>query len=102
MRITWDKVKSFITLEKVILLGILLVIWILFSLPTVFFYISNEENGTGWTGSIDGFLQLHKHICNTGIQNSTEPEVCSSQSGNHVGLPATYMFVEYGSEFCMI
>ena len=89
MRITWDKVRKFITLEKVVLLGVLLVIWILFSLPTVFFYISNEENGTGWAGSINEFLQAHKHICDTEIQNSTEAEVCSSQSANHVGLPAT-------------
>ena len=91
MKISWDKVRKFITLENIILTITILVIWILFSLPVIFFYISNDEIGTGWIVNINEFVELLDQACinnisnNTGEYPTTEPaEGCSRQSGKKV------------------
>ena len=93
MKITWDKVRKFLTLENIILAIVILVIWTLFTLPVIFFYISNDESGTGWIVNINEFVKLLDQACinnisnNTGEFHTTEPvivESCSRQSRKQV------------------
>ena len=93
MKITWDKVRKFLTVENLILAVIILVIWTLFTLPVIFFYISNDESGTGWIVNINEFVKHLDQACSNNISNNTgeypttEPvtvEGCSRQSGKQV------------------
>ena len=87
MKLSLAKVKKSITFENNFLLVVILVIWILFSLPAFFFYISNEESGTGWIVNINKFVQLLDQTCipNTTRNSSVvENESCSRLSRNKV------------------
>ena len=96
MRLSLAKVKKSITFENNFLLVIILVIWILFSLPAFFFYISNEESGTGWIVTIDKFVKLFDQTCisNTTRNSSTdEIESCGTLSGKKVRCKANFLVV---------
>ena len=87
MKLSLTKVKKSITFENNFLLVVILVIWILFSLPAFFFYISNEESGTGWIVNIDKVVKLFDQTCiaNTTRNSSTdEIESCGTLSGKKV------------------
>ena len=87
MKLSLAKVKKSITFENNFLLVVILVIWILFCLPAFFFYISNEESGTGWIININEFVKLFDYTPTTNTsRNYSSPELegCSKPSGNKV------------------
>ena len=93
------KVKKLLTFENNFLCVVILAIWILFSLPAFFFYISNEENVSGWIGNINNFVEFLDETCNPNItRNYSSPELegCNTQSGNKVsGLFPIHMLVHH-------
>ena len=94
MKLSLAKVKKSISFENNFLLVVILVIWILFSLPAFFFYISNEESGTGWIVSINKFVQLLDQTCisNTTRNSSTdEIESCGTLSGKKVRYKVNFL-----------
>ena len=98
--LSWAKVKQLLTFENNFLCVVILVIWILFSLPAFFFYISNEENVSGWIGNINNFVEFLEETCIPNItRNYSSPgfEGCNNQSGNKVSglFPFHIMLVHH-------
>ena len=84
MKITCANVRKLITFENTFLFTVILVVWILFSLPVFFFYISYEESGAGWLGNITEFVKLLDSSCSSNY--SAEIEDCEIQSTTEVNM----------------
>ena len=87
MKLSCANVRKLITFENNFLCVVILVIWILFGLPAFFFYISNEESGTGWIVNINEFVKLLDYTPATNTtRNYSSPELedCSKPSENKV------------------
>lgn len=79
MKCSWARIRKLITYENNFLVVVILVVWILFSLPAFFFYISYEESGAGWLGNITEFVKLLDSSCSSS-NYTAEIEDCEIKS----------------------
>jgi hypothetical protein len=85
MKCSWARIRKLITYENNFLVVVILVVWILFSLPAFFFYISYEESGAGWLGNITEFVKLLDSSCSSS-NYTAEIEDCEIKSFAEVNI----------------